>query len=109
MSNDPVVQRRIEIATQLFAAWSSGDPDAPEPFFTPDGVLDDVASGRFEGWPVIRAFFAGGLGRTGNLTLIPDEFWANESGLVVHYVMSADVVRNARMVVIDPNQEAIPS
>lgn len=92
MSSDHVVQRRIEIATHLFAGWSSGNPDAPEPYFAPDGVLDDVASGRFEGWPAIRAFFARGLGRTGNLTLVPDEFWANDDGLAVHYVMSGAVV-----------------
>lgn len=54
-------------------------------------MLFDVASGRFEGWPEIRAFFARGLTRVGNLTLIPDEFWENESGLALHYVMSGDV------------------
>ena len=32
------------------------------------------------------------MSRTGNLTLIPDEFWENDSGLAVHYVMSGDVV-----------------
>ena len=52
--------KRIEVARKLFAGWSSGDPDAPEPFMTPDAVLNDVASGRFEGWPAIRAFFAKG-------------------------------------------------
>ena len=83
---------RIQIATKLFEAWSSGDADAPAAWFAPDGVLDDVASGRFEGWPAIRAFFARGLTRAGHLTLIPDEFWANDTGLAVHYVMSADVV-----------------
>jgi SnoaL-like domain len=83
---------RIAIARKLFAGWSSGDPDAPEPFFAPDGVLSDVASGRFEGWPSIRAFFARGLSRTRHLTLIPDEFWANDHGLAVHYVMSGEVV-----------------
>ena len=64
---------RIDIAKNLFAGWSSGNPDAPEPFMTPDAVLFDVASGRFEGWPAIRAFFANGLTRTRNLTLIPDD------------------------------------
>ena len=54
-------QHRIEIATRLFdEGWSSGDPDAPEQFWTPDGTLFDVASGTFEGWPAIRAFFANG-------------------------------------------------
>jgi ketosteroid isomerase-like protein len=87
--------RRIEIATRLFEGWSSGDPDAPEPYFHPDGVLMDVASGRFEGWPAIRAFFASGLQRTKGLTLIPDEFWSNDNGLAVHYVMSGDVINPA--------------
>ncbi|HTN78307.1 MAG TPA: nuclear transport factor 2 family protein [Acidimicrobiales bacterium] len=85
-------ERMIEIATRLFASWSSGDPDAPEPLFMPDGVLDDVASGKFEGWPNIRAFFARGLTRTANLTLVPDEFWTNPGGVAVHYIMSGDVV-----------------
>jgi hypothetical protein len=88
-----VIDRRVEIATGLFRAWSSGDPDAPEQYFTPDGVLDDVASGIFRGWPQIRTFFAGGLTRTANLTLVPDQFWANRDGLAVHYVMSGDVIR----------------
>src|SRR5262249_48346065 len=83
---------RIETARALFAGWSSGDANAPEPYMTPDAVLFDVASGRFEGWPAIRDFFASGLTRTRNLTLIPDEFWENETGLAVHYVMSGDVV-----------------
>ncbi len=30
--------------------------------------------------------------RTSGLTLIPDEFWANDEGLAVHYVMSGAVV-----------------
>lgn len=92
MTTVPDVDTRIAIATQLFAAWSSGDPDAPEALWHPDGVLDDVASGRFEGWPAIRSFFAGGLTRTGNLRLEPDNFWANDEGLAVHYLMSGDVV-----------------
>ena len=28
----------IATARQLFAGWSSGDPDAPAPFFAPDGA-----------------------------------------------------------------------
>jgi SnoaL-like domain len=84
--------RQIEIARSVFAGWSSGDPDAPEQYFTPDGTLFDVASGQFDGWPAIRAFFARGLSRCDTLTLIPDEFWSNEGGLAVHYVMSAGVI-----------------
>jgi hypothetical protein len=87
-------QHRIEIATRLFdEGWSAGDPDAPEQFWTADGTLFDVASGTFEGWPAIRAFFANGLGRTRNLTLVPEEFWVNDTGLAVRCRMSGDIVR----------------
>ncbi len=84
--------KQIETARAVFAGWSSGNPDAPEPYFTADATLFDVASGQFDGWPAIRAFFARGLSRCNNLTLIPDEFWANDQGLAVHYVMSAGVI-----------------
>lgn len=87
--------RQIEIAQLLFAGWSSGNADAPEPYFHPNGVLMDVASGRFEGWTNIRNFFANGLSRTKNLTLIPDEFWSSDQGLAVHYVMSGEVINPA--------------
>lgn len=82
---------RIEVAKALFAGWSSGDPDAPEPYMTPDAVLFDVASGRFEGWPAIRDFFGTGLAKWDDLALVPDEFWVNDDGLALHYVMSASV------------------
>ena len=54
-------EHRVELVTALLAGWSSGDPDAPEQYFHADGVLFDVASGRFEGWSAIRAFFATGV------------------------------------------------
>ena len=85
------MDRREAVARQVFSAWSSGDADAPEPFFTPDAVLSDVASGRFEGWRAIRAFFAAGLAKWDDLRLEPDAFWANDDGLALHYVMSATV------------------
>jgi SnoaL-like protein len=88
---DPTTQRRIEVATRLFEGWSSGDPDAPQSLMTPDVVLHDIASGTFEGWPAIRAFFAAGLEKWDDLLLVPDQFWSNESGLALHYVMSATV------------------
>jgi SnoaL-like domain len=84
--------KQIEIARNVFAGWSSGDPDSPEPYFTPDATLFDVASGQFDGWPAIRGFFARGLSRCDTLTLVPDEFWANDDGLAVHYLMSAGVI-----------------
>lgn len=86
-----VMERRIAIAKDVFAAWSSGDADAPEPFFTPDATLYDVASGQFDGWPAIRAFFAKGLETWDDLVLAPDEFWANDDGLALHYLMSATI------------------
>jgi len=86
-----MMDRRQAVAREVFAAWSSGDADAPEQFFTADAVLSDVASGRFEGWPAIRAFFAAGLAKWEDLRLEPDAFWANDDGLALHYVMSATV------------------
>jgi ketosteroid isomerase-like protein len=88
---DPTTQRRIEIAKRLFEGWSSGDPDGPQELMTPDAVLHDIASGTFEGWPAIRAFFAAGLAKWDDLKLVPDEFWSNDDGVAVHYVMSATV------------------
>ncbi len=82
---------RVDIARAVFAAWSSGDADAPEPLFTPDAVLSDVASGRFEGWPAIREFFGRGLAKWDDLVLAPDEFWVNDAGVAVHYEMTATV------------------
>lgn len=93
---DELTQRRIEVATKLFEGWSSGDPDAPERYWTPDGVLDDVASGVFEGWPAIRAFFASGLTRTHDLVLAPRQFWASDDGLALVYDMSGEVVEPHR-------------
>jgi hypothetical protein len=84
-------RRRIEIATALFAGWSSGDADAPAAYFHPEAVLFDVASGRFEGWPAIRAFFARGLAKWDDLVLAPDRFWVRDDGLALHYEMSATV------------------
>lgn len=82
---------RIGIARSVFAAWSSGDADAPEPYFTDDAVLSDTGSGRFEGWPAIRAFFAAGLTVWSDLLLAPDEYFTNPDGVAVHYWMSATI------------------
>lgn len=82
---------RRAIGEAVFAAWSSGDPDAPERYFHPDAVLHDVVSGTFEGWPAIRAFFARGLEKWDDLTLVPDAWWSSSDGLAVHYVMAATV------------------
>ena len=85
------VDRREAVARRVFAAWSSGDANAPQSCFTADAILFDVASGRFDGWPAIREFFAKGLAKWDDLRLDPDEFWSNDDGLALHYVMSATV------------------
>ena len=49
---------RIDLAEKLFAAWSSGNPDAPKPYLAPDCVLYDIVGGEHRGWETIRKFFA---------------------------------------------------
>lgn len=82
---------RIAVGEAVFAAWSSGDPDAPTRYFHPDAVLHDTASGTFSGWPEIRAFFGRGLAKWDDLALVPEEWWTSESGVAVRYWMSATV------------------
>ena len=59
---NPDTDPRLDLARNLFAAWSSGDADAPEQYLTPDAVLYDIVGGEHRGWPAIRAFFAAGCG-----------------------------------------------
>ena len=87
MHTDP----RVDMVEQLFAAWSSGDPDAPAAFFHADGVLRDIVGGEHIGWPAIRAFFGAGLLHWPDLVLAPAEFWTNERGVSVRWTMSATV------------------
>lgn len=83
---------RVTVVEALFRAWSSGDPDAPEPFLTPDAVLDDAIGGVYRGWPAIRAYFARGLEHWPDLLLEPTgEYWARPDGLALTWVMSATV------------------
>jgi len=80
---------RIEVATKLFAAWSSGDADAPREFLTEDAVLFDIIGGEHTGWDAIRAYFAHGLQRYPDLVLAPTgDFWARSDGLAMLWVMS---------------------
>ena len=68
---------RIEVATALFAAWSSGDVDAPRAYLTDDPMLWDSVGGLKQGWPAIREYFGHGLERYPDLVLAPTgEFWA---------------------------------
>ena len=82
---------RVALATDLFAAWSSGDPDAPAPFLHPDAVLHDIVGGEHRGWPAIRTFFAAGVARWPDLRLVPDQFWTSDDGVALSWVMSATV------------------
>ncbi len=84
-------QRAIQLATDLFAAWSSGDADAPAAYLHEDAVLHDIVGGTHEGWPAIRSFFAYGLERFPDLTLVPDQFWTSRDGVALTWVMSASV------------------
>ncbi|MAE93088.1 MAG: hypothetical protein CL910_00365 [Deltaproteobacteria bacterium] len=79
----------IETARKLFAAWSSGDPDAPREFLTEDAVLYDIVAGSpKEGWPAIREFFGATLGMSRDLVLAPQGFWVNETGVALTWHMS---------------------
>jgi ketosteroid isomerase-like protein len=83
-------QAEIETAKKLFAAWSSGDVDAPGEFLTEDAVLYDIVEGNpKEGWPAIREFFGITLKISPGVVLEPDAFWVNETGVAVRWHMSA--------------------
>ena len=89
-------QREIDTAIALFKAWSSGDADAPGPFFAEGGVLRDIVAGEDKvGWPAIREFFAGGLQAFPDLELVPDVFWTNDTGVAFTWRMSATVANDA--------------
>lgn len=87
MAEDP----RIETARSLFAAWSSGDAEAPHAYMHDDAVLYDIVGGEYAGWPAIRDFFAAGLAKWSDLVLEPEQFWTNDSGVALTWVMSATV------------------
>ena len=82
---------RIALARDLFAAWSSGDPDAPERFLAKDAVLYDIVGGEHRGWSAIREFFAAGLRMWPDLVLEPEQYWTSADGVALSWVMSATV------------------
>jgi hypothetical protein len=85
-------ERHVAIVNDLFAAWSSGDPEAPRPFLTDQAVLWDVIGGEYQGWPAIRDYFAKGLQSWPDLALVPTgEFWFRSDGLALTWRMSATV------------------
>ena len=86
---------RISIAEKLFAAWSSGDADAPAKYLAPDAILYDIVGGEHKGWPAIRAFFATGIKKWPDLALVPDQYWVNDTGVALSWVMTATVTDEA--------------
>jgi hypothetical protein len=87
---------RIDVVTALFAAWSSGDVDAPRQYLTDDPVLWDSVGGRKEGWDAIREYFAHGLERYPDLVLAPTgRYWARPDGLALEWEMSATVINDS--------------
>jgi hypothetical protein len=87
---DPeLAEARTEVAKALFAAWSSGDVDAPRAHLSEDAVLFDIIGGEHRGWPAIRSYFQHGLDRYPDLVLAPTgDFWARSDGLAMLWVMS---------------------
>ena len=84
---------RIEVAKALFAAWSSGDVDAPRAYLTDSAILWDSVGGQKDGWDAIREYFGHGLARYPDLVLEPNgEFWARPDGLALQWNMSATVI-----------------
>ena len=90
---DQVDLERIEIVTKLFAAWSSGDVDAPRQYMTDTPVLWDSVGGLKEGWEAIREYFGHGLERYPDLELVPTgEFWSRPDGIALQWEMGATVI-----------------
>ena len=67
---------------QLFAAWSSGDPDQVAPYFHPDAILRDSVNGEFRGWPAIRSLYVASLDRWGEPVTEATRFWHGADGSV---------------------------
>jgi ketosteroid isomerase-like protein len=85
-------QAEIETARLLFLAWSSGDADAPGEYLAEDAVLRDIVAGEDKvGWPAIREFFAQGLESWKDLDLTPDQYWLNDKGVALSWLMTATV------------------
>lgn len=84
------MNQRITTIKKLFAAWSSGNVDAPGRFLGPDATLWDNANGEFKGWEQIRAFFAKGVDRYPDLSLVPSgDYWLGTDSIALTWTMSA--------------------
>jgi ketosteroid isomerase-like protein len=68
---------KVALAKALWAAWSSGDPDAPGALVTPDFDLNDTAFGHHTSWVDARMFFAATVGNFPDLVMRPELFFEN--------------------------------
>jgi uncharacterized protein (TIGR02246 family) len=82
---------RITIADKLFAAWSSGDLDAPAEFLATDAVLTDVVSREHHGRRAIRSYFARGLKKWLDLAILSDQHWVNDTGVALNWAMTGTI------------------
>jgi steroid delta-isomerase-like uncharacterized protein len=81
----------IELCRNVFANWSSGDPESNEALFHDDAVLVDIVAGTHEGWPAMQTFFARGVGVWPDLSFELHDFWLNDDGVACSWTMSATV------------------
>ena len=82
---------RIEIAEQLFAAWSSGDADAPAAVHGPGRRALRHRRRRAPGLAGHPGVLRQGIERWPDLALVPDEYWVNDGGVALRWVMTATV------------------
>ncbi|MEM7015988.1 MAG: nuclear transport factor 2 family protein [Pseudomonadota bacterium] len=80
---------RIILAENLFKAWSTSDADGPGRYLSEDAVLYDIVGGEHRGWPAIRKFFGRAVETWSDLVLLPEEYWLNERGVALRWMMSA--------------------
>ena len=77
--------------TGLFAAWSSGDVDAPAAYVTDDFRLMDTAFDQeCLGWEAARAFFAYAMELNPGVHMRPIDIWSTDERdlAVVRWVMT---------------------
>jgi len=90
LASDAVTDR-AELVHRLFAAWSSGDPDALEPLFHPDATFMDSVNGRFDGWPAIRDFYARSLTVWRRLECTATRVWVDGDTAACTWTMTGEI------------------
>jgi steroid delta-isomerase-like uncharacterized protein len=81
---------KVQLAAKLWAAWSSGNPDAPGPLVTDDFDLNDTAFGHHKGWANARDFFSATVGNFPDLVMRPVAYFENPANgdLALTWVMT---------------------